>query len=88
MSLDPDYNLPTCSLPLKTYNLKFWVGFLASGGSLYFSNTPLTSAFPAAAALAGSTLTVLVSAARRPEGAKFGLGGSFLGGGEAYRRQE
>jgi hypothetical protein len=78
-------SLPTCSFPLNTYNLKFWVGFLASGGSLYFSNTPVTSAFPAAAALAGSTLTVLVSAAKRPEGAKLGLGGSRFGGGEAYQ---
>jgi len=67
---------------LKAYNLKFWVGFLASGGSLYFNKTPVTSAFPAAAALAGSTLTVFVSAASKPEGAKFGFGGSFLGGGE------
>jgi hypothetical protein len=28
-------DVPICSVPLKTYNLQFFVGFLASGGSLY-----------------------------------------------------
>lgn len=34
---------PTCSGPLNTYSLQFLVGFLASGGSLYFKTTPVTA---------------------------------------------
>lgn len=61
---------PTCSLPLKTYNLHPSIGFLASGGSLYLSIVLVPSA----------AFTVLVAAARSPEGAKFGFDLSTAGG--------
>lgn len=54
---------PTCSVPLNTYNLQLSKGFRASGGSLYFK-TVLDPSPP---------LTVLVAAANKPDGAKFGL---------------
>src|ERR1700733_6063795 len=56
-------NSPTCSLPLNTYNLQPKNGFLASGGSLYLRTVLVPS----------TAFTVLVAAARRPEGAKFGF---------------
>jgi hypothetical protein len=49
-------------LPLKTYNLQPLLGFLASGGSLYFNTTPLK---------------VFVSAANAPEFPKLGLAASI-----------
>lgn len=54
---------PTCSEPLKTYSRQPSTGLRASGGSLYFKTvlSPLTP------------FTVFVSAASRPDGAKFGL---------------
>ena len=58
-----DPKSPICSLPLKTYNLHPNVGFLASGGSLYFRTVLVPSA----------ALTVLVAAASNPDGLKFGL---------------
>lgn len=75
-------NSPTCSFPLKTYNRQLFVGFLASGGSWYLRTTPVTSGVPAFAALSEDTLTVLLSAARRPEFLKLGLGGDFARSGE------
>lgn len=67
---------PTCSLPLKTYNLHPSTGFRASGGSLYFKTVLF---FP-------STLcTVFVSAASNPDGAKLGLA---LSSGEGDRDGE
>lgn len=75
---------PTCSFPLKTYNLQFFVGFLASGGSWYLSTTPVTSGVPALDACSAVTLTVLLSAARRPEFAKLGLGGDFARSGGCW----
>lgn len=49
-------NIPTCSLPLNTYNLQLSVGFRASGGSLYFRTVDVPSA----------CFTIFVAAARRP----------------------
>jgi hypothetical protein len=54
---------PTCSVPLKTYSRQPNTGLRASGGSLYF-NTVLSPL---------ACFTVLVSAARRPDGPKFGF---------------
>lgn len=54
---------PTCSPPLKTYNLHPIRGLRASGGSLYLSRVLVPSAF----------LTVFVAAASKPDGAKLGL---------------
>ena len=56
-------DLPTCSLPLNTYNLQPNISFLASGGPLYLRTVlvPLMA------------FTVFVAAARRPEGMKFGF---------------
>ena len=76
--------VPTCSLPLNTYNLHPRVGFLASGGSLYFNSTLVPF----------EVSTVLVAAAKRPEGVKLGLSlftedrdrGWERDGGEAERR--
>ena len=62
---------PSCSVPLKTYSLQFLSGFLASGGSLYFSSTPLT---------------VLVSFANKPEDPKFGFSGSGKASPSWYQR--
>lgn len=76
----PNYS-PTCSFPLKTYNLQFFVGFLASGGSWYLSTTPVTSGVPALDACSEVTRTVLLSAARSPEFAKLGFGGDFARSG-------
>lgn len=56
-------NPPTCSFPLNTYNLHPSNGFLASGGSWYFSTTSLPS----------PVLTVLVAAANNPELPKLGF---------------
>lgn len=62
---------PTCSFPLKTYKRQPFVGFRASGGSLYLSTTPLN---------------VFVSAASLPELAKFGpAGGSALSRSDAFK---
>jgi hypothetical protein len=71
------WHRPTCSLPLNTYNLQPRVGFLASGGSLYFRIVLVPSV----------NLTAFVSAANNPELAKFGLALS-IGGGDLDRELE
>ena len=64
--------VPVCSCPLNTYSLHPKLGRLASGGSLYLRTVEVPS----------DRLTAFVSAARRPEGLKFGLDLSSVGFGE------
>jgi len=68
---------PTCSVSLNTYNLHPRMGFLASGGSLYLRTVLVPS----------TALTVLVSAAKRPDGAKLGFDLSATGSIEPERER-
>ena len=56
------YKMGSSSFPLNTYNLHFLRGFLASGGSLYFTTVPLT---------------VLASSVKAPESPRFTPSFSF-----------